>query len=197
MCTGTTYPVGMRWDGLFDDLEAQWADLDRRALVAEAAELTRGEWARLGTAERLRGGIGRTVRLHLLWGEHRDVRLDTVGVGWVGGVGGAGGGLLVPLASLAAVEGDLGSAAEASERPSARAPLSAALRRLARARAAVRLTSVAGAALAEGTLDRVGADHVDIARHARDEARRREAVRGRLTVPFSALGLVADAGGGG
>ena len=40
----------MRWDGLFDDLEAQWAELDRRALVAEAAELTRGEWSRLGLA---------------------------------------------------------------------------------------------------------------------------------------------------
>ena len=53
----------MRWDALFDDLEAQWAELDRRALQTEAAELTRGEWSRLGLADRLRGGIGRTMRL--------------------------------------------------------------------------------------------------------------------------------------
>lgn len=185
----------MRWDGLFDDLEAQWAELDRRALQTEAAELTRGEWSRLGMADRLRGGIGRTMRLHLIWGEHRDVRLESVGEGWIGGVVEAGGGLLVPLASLMAVEGDLGSAAEAPDRPSARVPFAAALRRLARARAAVRLTSPSGAAVAEGTVDRVGADHLDVARHPRDEARRRSAVRGRLTVPFSALGLVADAGG--
>ena len=93
----------MRWDGLFDDLEAQWAELDRRALVAEAAELTRGEWSRLGLADRLRGGIGRPTRLHLIWGEHRDVLLESVGEGWIGGMTEAGDGLVVPLASLAAV----------------------------------------------------------------------------------------------
>lgn len=185
----------MRWDGLFDDLEAQWAELDRQALVAEAAELTRGEWSRLGLADRLRGGIGRPTRLHLIWGEHRDVLLESVGEGWIGGMTEAGDGLVVPLASLAAVEGDLGSATEASDRPSARVPFAAALRRLARARAAVRLVSLTGATVAEGTVDRVGADHLDVARHPRDEGRRRSAVRGRLTVPFSALGLVADAGG--
>ena len=45
----------------------------------------------------------------------------------------------------------------------------------------------------EGGDDRVGGDHLDIARHPRDEARRAAAVRGRLVIPFGALGTVRTA----
>ena len=45
----------MRWNGLFDDLEAHWADLGWQETVAEAAELTRAEWMALSLADRLRG----------------------------------------------------------------------------------------------------------------------------------------------
>ena len=35
-----SYAERMRWNGLFDDLEAHWADLGWQETVAEAAELT-------------------------------------------------------------------------------------------------------------------------------------------------------------
>ena len=62
----------MRWNGLFDDLEAHWVDLGWQETVAEAAELTRAEWMALSLADRLRGARGRQVRLHLAWGEAVD-----------------------------------------------------------------------------------------------------------------------------
>ena len=48
----------MRWNGLFDDLEALWADLGWQHTLAEAAELTRAEWMALSLADRLRGARG-------------------------------------------------------------------------------------------------------------------------------------------
>ncbi|MCG7423258.1 hypothetical protein MHY29_10590 [Micrococcus sp. ACRRV] len=184
----------MRWDGLFEDLEARWSALEWDATRAEAAELTRGEWAALTLEERLRGARGETVRLHLAWGEHRDVRLGTVGDGWVSVNAAAADSLLVPLTSVVAWEGPLGTASTAPEGVRSRPGLPAALRQLARARAAVRVVAGNGVELGEGTIDRVGRDHVDLARHPRDEARRAGQVRGRLVVPLAALGLVATPG---
>ena len=46
----------------------------------------------------------------------------------------------------------------------------------------------------EGTVDRVGSDHIDVARHTRDDARRAAAVRGVLVVPLEAVALVRTAG---
>jgi transcription termination factor Rho len=64
-----------------------------------------------------------------------------------------------------------------------------ALRRLVRDRAAVEVVLVDGTVVA-GTFDRVAADHVDLAQHAPDEARRARAVRQVLLLPLSALALV-------
>lgn len=184
----------MRWDGLFDDLEAHWADLGWQLTVADAAELTRAEWARLPLADRLRGAVGADVRVHLAWDEALDLRVRTAGRGWLGGATAGGGSVLLPIGSVAALDGDLGAAAPPPASLSREVGISAAFRRLARARAGVRLLGVRGTLLAEGTVDRVGEDHLDVARHAGDEARRRGAVRGRLVVPFAAVGLARSTG---
>lgn len=184
----------MRWDGLFEDIEAHWADLGWQGTVAEAAELTRAEWSRLGVADRLRGARGVDLRVHLAWGEVLEARVRTVGLGWFGAHVAGGDSAVVPLAAVAALEGDLGAARPVPEGAAAERGLAAALRGVARTRGTVTVLGRAGGVLVEGTVDRVGADHMDVARHARDEARRRPALRGVSTVPFSAVGLVRTAG---
>jgi prophage tail gpP-like protein len=67
--------------------------------------------------------------------------------------------------------------------------LGAALRAASRDRAVVELADVDGR-LVTGTIDVVGADHLELAEHAADEARRSANVTGRLIVPFWSLGSV-------
>ena len=105
----------MRWNGLFDDLEAHWADLGWQETVAEAAELTRAEWMALSLADRLRGARGRQVRLHLAWGEVVDGVVHTVGQGWVGVHVDGSGSAIVAVDCVAAVEADLTRAVAAPE----------------------------------------------------------------------------------
>lgn len=181
----------MRWNGLFDDLEARWADLGWQETAAEAAELTRAEWMALSLADRLRGARGQQVRLHLAWGEALEGTVHAVGEDWAGVHVPGGGSAVVPMASLAAVEAGLERAVPAPGTPAA--GLAAVLRGIARTRLPVVVTGRQGSTIAEGTVDRVGRDHLDVSRHPRDEARRAAAVRGRLVIPFAAVGVVRTA----
>ena len=61
-----------------------------------------------------------------------------------------------------------------------------ALRALSRDRATVQV-SVQGGGPLLGTIDAVGADHLDLAEHLDGLPRRRENVRAVATVPFAAL----------
>jgi len=71
----------------------------------------------------------------------------------------------------------------------ARLDLGYALRGIARDRSAVSLVLVDGSTCA-GTIDRVGADFIEVAEHPAAEARRAEAVIGVRTVPRTALAIV-------
>ena len=68
------------------------------------------------------------------------------------------------------------------------------LRDLARRRVPVRLATVDGKDL-HGTIDRAGADHLDLALHDQDAARTASAVRGFQIIPFLALTSVQTFGG--
>ncbi|XNZ01418.1 hypothetical protein ACL90Y_05490 [Micrococcus luteus] len=182
----------MRWDGLFADLEAQWERETQANTYAEAAELTRGEWAALPLVARLRGARGRTLRLLLRHGHRCELTPQSVGPDWVGGRTPGGDSVLVRLAAVTAVEGPLGAAVTVPEpgpRPDG-PTLTSVLRRVARSRSGVEVVGMDGMVLVEGTVDRVGADHMDVARHARDDARRAGSVRGVLVVPLDAVTLL-------
>jgi hypothetical protein len=117
--------------------------------------------------------------------------LREVGPDWLLLAEQVGSEVLVPLAAVGAIHG-LGahSAQPGSEgKVGARLDLRYALRRLARDRAPLGATLAHGGVLT-GTLDRVGADFVELAEHAPDERRRAGAVRRVSTIPITALVLL-------
>ena len=180
----------MRWQRLFEDLEGQAAAADDAALEAEVAERSRREAALVRLVDRLAAAVGAPVTLHLAGaGRVHGLLVDT-GVDWLLLEEPGASEVLVPLAAVLGVTGTGASAAvpDASA-VGGRLDLRWALRGLARSRTGVRLVLVDGSVL-PGTIDRVGADHVDLAEHGRGELRRAGAVRQVRLVPLTALGAV-------
>jgi hypothetical protein len=181
---------GTRWESLFADLEAELAAGEAAALSAEVAERTRIEVARLRLVDRLRPALGHRIRLSTLAGPVEGTLRD-LGPDWLLAAEWTGRAALVPLAAVTTVAGlSARSAPPGAEGPvAARLDLRYALRRLARDRAAVALT-LAGGGTVTDTLDRVGADFVELAEHPLEEFRRPAAVRQVLTIPLAAVHLV-------
>jgi hypothetical protein len=180
----------VRWRSLFEDLEAQYDAASEAELAAEVAERSRREAALARLGDRLAAAVGAPATVHLpAGGRVRGVLVDT-GVDWLLLDEQSAGEALVPLPAVLGVTG-VGATAAAPDESAVgrRLDLRWALRGLARSRTAVQLVLVDGSVLT-GTLDRVGADHVDLAEHGRDELRRPAAVRQVRLVPLAALAAV-------
>ncbi len=180
----------MRWSRLFADLEAQAEAADEADLAAEVAERSRREAALVHLHDRLAGAHGARVTVHLNGaGPVHGVLVDG-GVDWVLLEEPGATEVVVPLAAVLGVSGVGAATAPPDDSVvGRRLDLRWVLRGLARSRTAVRLVLVDGSVL-PGTLDRVGADHVDLAEHGRDELRRAAAVRQVRLVPLAALAAV-------
>ena len=176
----------MRWRRLFDDLEAQVDAALEAELEGEVAERARREAALVRLRDRLGAALGATVTVHLPGAGQVQGVLADCGVDWLLLEQGSGE-VLVALSAVLGVTG-VGAAAAAPDDSAVgvRLDLRWALRGLARSRTAVRLVLLDGSVV-PGTLDRVGADHVDLAEHGRDELRRASAVRQVRLVPIAAL----------
>lgn len=177
----------MRWRRLFEDLEAQAEAAADAELGAEIAERSRREAALIHLRDRLAAAHGAAVTVHLPGAGQVQGLLADSGIDWLLLEERGAGEILVPLVALLGVAG--AGAAVAVPDDSAvgrRLDLRWALRGLARSRTAVRLVLIDGSVVL-GTIDRVGADHVDLAEHGRDELRRATAVRQVRLVPFTAL----------
>lgn len=187
---GCWHSARVRWQAFFDDLEGQFAAAQAAELAGEVAERSRIEAGRIRLTDRLAAATGSPVGVSLPGvGLVRGTLLDA-GVDWLLLEEG-GREALVPLAAVLGVTG-VGARAVVPQAPGQvgkRLDLRWALRGLARSRSGVVLVLRDGSTAA-GTLDRVGADHVDLAEHAAGEARRAASVRGVRLVPLSALGLV-------
>lgn len=180
----------MRWQGLFDDLEGQFEAAQAAELAGEVAERTRREAALLRLVDRLRAAAGTEVTVVVPGAGVLRGRLLDAGSDWLLLEEGGGRELLVPLPAVLGVTGLGPRTAVPDEGPVAkRLDLRWALRGLARSRAGVALGLVDGT-LVTGTLDRVGADHLELAEHGLGEARRPAAVRQVRLVPLPALALV-------
>lgn len=183
----------VRWQALFDDLEAQLAAQDAAELQAEVADRTRRELALLRIRDRLEPSLGAEVAVAVHGGGTVHGRLLDAGGDWLLLEEAGAREVLVPLdavlsvAGLSARSGSPGAEGEVGKR----LDLRWALRGLVRSRSGVQVVLRDGSTMA-GTVDRVGADHLDLAEHAPGEARRAAAVRQVRLVPLTALALVTS-----
>ncbi|HET7400002.1 MAG TPA: hypothetical protein VFJ94_15915 [Intrasporangium sp.] len=177
----------MRWERLFADLEAQLAADEGRDLAFEVADRTRRERALLDLPARLLASVGATITV--VTGPSTVVgRLVDVGGDWLLLEPAPGRPVLVPLTALRAARG-VGVGAAATTVVGRRFGLASALRAVSRDRAVVEVLDLSGRG-ATGTIDVVGADHLELAEHAPDEPRRAANVHGVVLVPFTALASV-------
>jgi hypothetical protein len=181
----------VRWERLFDDLEAQLDALDQQELAAEVVDRTRREVARIRLADRLRAALGHPVTCWVLGAGSVGGRVAAVGPDWVLLEGPTGHEALVPLAALTGVAGlGLRSTVPGTEGVvGARLDLAHVLRGIARDRSSVGVRLVDGSSLG-GTVDRVGADFAEVAEHGSGEQRRPGEVQGVRSVPFGALAVL-------
>jgi len=183
----------VRWDSLFADLEAQLDAADGGA-AGELGERVRAEVAGVHLRDRLRGARGQVLGLRLLAGARVEGRLRAAGPDWLL-LDEPAGEALVPLGVVTAVEGLPRALAAPAGAVEARLGLASVLRGVSRDRSAVRV-ALLGEALGvlTGTVDRVGADHLEVAQHPVDEPRRAGSVRSAVVVPLAALACVRRVG---
>ncbi|WP_279581602.1 hypothetical protein [Fodinicola feengrottensis] len=180
-----------RWERLFADLEDQADALERAEEAAQVGDRVRAEVGDVRLYDRLRAAVGQQLALTVRGAGAVAGALLEVGPDWLLLGEPYEREVLVPFAAVTSV-GGLGrhSAAPGSQgRVAARLTLRWALRRLARDRAAVCVFLADGCQLG-GTVDRVGADFVELAEHPAGEPRRASAVRGVRAVPLHALALI-------
>ncbi|MGO4143761.1 hypothetical protein AB4Y77_01635 [Paenarthrobacter sp. YAF11_1] len=187
----------MRWDSLFEDLEAQFSA--GRALEAESeiTERARVELAGIELGDRLRGAAGSMIKLFLADGNIIHGALGRVGGEWLVLSEGSRQ-WLVPFAAVLTFQG-LGRLALKPVSTVRQLPgIASALRALARDRSAVVVhlnTRTGDGAKVNGVIDRVGRDHFDVAVVRDGEVRRAGNVASVVTVPFSAVSALCSAVG--
>jgi hypothetical protein len=181
----------MRWARLFDDLGGQLAAAEQADRAAETAELRRLEVSRLGLADRLTGAVGSRVSLSVEGAGRFDGVLTQVGGDWLL-VQSAASEMLVALSAVTSLTDLPVASGPAGDELDRSLGLGFVLRRLARDRAGVTVVVRTGDAVT-GTIDRVGADFLDLAEHEVDRPRRAEAVQRVRTIPFTALAVVRPA----
>lgn len=208
MRCSTSPTVGrVHWDRLFEDLEGQLAaewESERAALDAESERL---RISRLELRSRLRVLCSAAARatIDLPGGSRIRGRLQALGADWIALVQAEGASSrrstrIIPLHAVRGLDIDHGLILASLDDEDASDPvlrermsLGFVLRDLARRRVPVRVIGTDGADL-HGTVDRAGADHLDLALHDPGQARVASAVRGFRIIPFSALTSVQAAG---
>ena len=187
----------MRWQQLFADLQAQFEAEEAAVDRAESASRARAEVGAVGIADRLRGAVGNPVTLGCGRAGTVAGTLVEVGPDWLLVEDERSRTCLVALSAVRSVAG-LGrrtAAAEPAGPVRGRLDLRRALRGLARDRSVVQVVLDDGSVLG-GTLDRVGADYVELAEHPADLPRRAEAVQGVRAVVIGRIAVVRTVTGG-
>jgi hypothetical protein len=181
----------VRWDRLFEDLEAQLEVAEREEFAAEVTDRSRRELALVHLTDRFRGALGTPIELTVDGAGTVAGVLRRVGVDWLLLDVGTHPAALITSAAVLAVRGLPGGVVEASTvgAVEVRLDLAHVLRVITRDRAPVAL-SLRDGTQCTGTLDRVGADFVDLAEHPAGEPRRAGQVSAVRTVTFAGIAAV-------
>ncbi|GAA0628051.1 hypothetical protein HPO96_36430 [Kribbella sandramycini] len=175
----------MRWDALFADLESQFDAIQDGDLYGEVADRIRAEVGKITVLDRLRGAVDTVVRIELRGAEPVQGLLTRVGKDCLLLEAERAEEWLIPVEALTAVH-RLGPWAEpAVGAVAGKLGLAHLLRGIARDRSPV--TLFCGGTPVTGTIDRVGADFLEIAEHSLDAPRRRTEVYNTRLVPTQAL----------
>jgi len=196
------YARVVRWDRFFDELEAQFAsewEAERAALDTEAERLRLSRVPLRDRVEALRDRerTGAAPAFEFTDGGVIAAEVSSVGADWVAldPVDSRSGAVLVPLASIAAIgigHSDILRSARPVESRSLltdRMTLGFVFRDLVRRRAGVAVHLATRRSLT-GTIDRAGADHLDLALHEPGVPRRASDVVGYRLIPFSSIAWV-------
>jgi hypothetical protein len=183
--------LAVRWDRLFDDLEAQ---LDRAAedeFDAEVADRTRREVARIRLADRLRCAVGSTVDLDLEGAGPLTGVVRRAGIDWLLLESSPRPQVVVSQRAIMSVRGLTlaGREPDSWGAVESRIDLGQVLRAVARDRSTVTAILRSGSNWV-GTIDRVGADFLELAEHGAGEARRAGQVRGMRLLSTAALAMI-------
>jgi hypothetical protein len=187
----------MRWERLFSDLDARFDDLADAEMLAELADRERVAAGAISTVERLGGAVGRQLRVRTTVGLTVTGALGQIGPDWLLLQEGPGRDAVLAASAVAVIEGLSAATGPTIKGIALRLNLRYALRGIARDRSPVSLVVRGG--LGEpaglyteitGTIDRIGADFIEVALHAPWEARRAASVRSVVLVPLSAVILV-------
>ena len=174
-----------RFDDLLAGLAAEVAAADAAALDADIAEVERAARAESHVLDRLRAQ--RQAALEIAGGPQVSGLVALVGRDVVVLVAGDGD-WAIPLWGIAAVVSP-GDQAVAAGSVSERLGLASIARSWARQRSVVRILRV-GAGPLDGTIDAVGADHLELAEHDPGEPRHPGAVRRQVLVPLGAVSAI-------
>jgi hypothetical protein len=181
----------MRWQRLFADLQAEFDEAEAAAERAEDASRRRAETGAVRLVDRLAGALGRPLALRCRGAGDVTGVLVEVGADWLLLADDGRREVLVATSTLRTVAGLVRATAPAEDPGLVRARLDLrrALRGLARDRSVVQVVLDDGAVYV-GTVDGVGADHVELAEHAADQPRRAAAVRGVRAIALPAVAVV-------
>ena len=187
----------MRWAQLFSDLDAQFDAMADAEMMAELADRERVAVGAVATTQRLAGSVGALVRVRTVVGAAVAGTLRSVGPDWLLLHEAMGRETLLAVSAVAMVEGLSAATAPAATGGQLRLTFRHALRGLVRDRSPVALVVPGGVAEPAspfteltGTIDRIGADFLELAVHAPWEPRRAASVRSVVLVPLPAVVLV-------
>ncbi len=181
----------MRWQQLFADLQAQFDEEEVAAERSEAASRARVEVGAVRLSQRLLGSLGAPVTVTCRGaGQVAGVLVDA-GPDWLLLEEERGRQQLVATAAVRAVVGLGRSTAPVQAAGAVRGQLDLrrAVRGLARDRAAVQVVLDDGGVLT-GTVDRVGADYLELAEHPGDQPRRAEVVQRVRAIVLDAVAVI-------
>jgi len=184
----------VRWEQLFADLDARFDDLADAQMMAELADRQRVAAGGVTMVQRFAGARNTPIRLRTHDGAALAGVVLEVGPDWLLLDQQGPGELLVAMRAVTAVEGLTAATGPPLDRVGRRLDLRLALRGIARDRSPV-VVALTGAATLEtgrgpeigGTIDRVGADFLELAQHAVWEPRRASGVRSVALLPLHAV----------